>query len=67
MAATFVLWCALHLAIGVVMLLFCTVASARGRLQARFDNDIQIVTLYGHFLAFTVLVSILVLAMRSAS
>ncbi len=67
MAATFVLWCAIHLAIGFVMLLFCAVASLRGRLDAVHDGDIRIVQLYWHFLAFTLVVSVLVLLARSAS
>ncbi|MFA7506081.1 MAG: cytochrome c oxidase subunit I [Burkholderiaceae bacterium] len=67
MAATFVLWCSAHLAIGIVMLLFCLVASLRGRLDAKHDGDIRIVLLYWHFLAFTLLVSGLVLAARGAS
>jgi cytochrome c oxidase subunit I+III len=67
MAATFVLWCVIHLAIGFVMLLFCAVASLRGRLDAIHDGDLRIVQLFWHFLAFTVFVSVLVLLARTAS
>lgn len=67
MAATFVLWCAIHLAVGFVMLVFCAFASLRGRLDAIHDGDIRIVQLFWHFLAFTLLVSVLVLLARTTT
>jgi len=55
-----VIWCALHAAVGIVMLGFCIVARAAGRLTAERDIDLQNVTLYWHFVALTVAITALV-------
>ncbi len=57
-----VLWVLTHVAIGVVMQLFCLAARVAGRLTGRFDIHIQNVGLYWHFLAVTVVVTVAVLA-----
>ncbi len=57
-----VAWTALHALVGIVMLAFCIVARARGRLTARHDLDIHNVTLYWHFVALTVAITALVVA-----
>lgn len=67
MAATFALWCVIHLALGFVMLLYCAFGILRGHLDSAHDGDLRIVQLFWHFLAFTLLVSVLVLLARTAS
>ena len=57
-----VIWCALHAAVGIIMLAFCIVARAAGRLTANRDIDLSNVTLYWHFVALTVAVTALVVA-----
>jgi cytochrome c oxidase subunit I+III len=57
-----VIWCALHAAVGIIMLAFCIVARAAGRLTATRDLDLCNVTLYWHFVALTVAVTALVVA-----
>jgi cytochrome c oxidase subunit I+III len=57
-----VAWTALHAFVGILMLAFCIAARARGRLTAQRDLDIHNVTLYWHFVAFTVAVTALVVA-----
>ena len=56
-----VLWVLVHAAIGVLMQGFCVAARAAGRMTARYDIDIHNVTLYWHFVAITVAVTVLVL------
>ena len=56
-----VLWTLVHAGIGVVMHGFCIAARAAGRLTARYDIHIQNVTLYWHFTAVTIAVTVLVL------
>jgi cytochrome c oxidase subunit I+III len=67
MAATFALWSVIHLAIGFVMVLYCAMAIRRNRLDAVHDGDLRIVQLFWHFLAFTLLASVLVLLARTAA
>jgi cytochrome c oxidase subunit I+III len=57
-----VIWCALHAVAGIIMLAFCIVARAAGRLTADRDLDLCNVTLYWHFVALTVAVTALVVA-----
>ncbi len=59
---TLVLWTALHVALGIIMQLYCMAGSFAGRLSAKYDIDIQNVTLYWHFLLVTVLITVLVIA-----
>ena len=58
----FVLWMLVHIALGVVMQLYCLARAAAGKLTARYDIDIVNVTLYWHFVAITVAVSVAVIA-----
>jgi cytochrome c oxidase subunit I+III len=53
-----VLWTVVHLAVGLVMLLYCVARRMAGRVTARYDIDICNVTLYWHFLAITVVLTV---------
>jgi cytochrome c oxidase subunit I+III len=55
-------WTALHIVLGVVMQLYCVARRAAGYLSARHDIDIWNVTLYWHFTAITVLITVAVIA-----
>jgi cytochrome c oxidase subunit I+III len=55
-------WNALHSVVGIIMLSFCIIARARGRLTARRDLDLHNVTLYWHFVALMVAITALVVA-----
>ncbi|WP_374679633.1 cytochrome c oxidase subunit I [Hydrocarboniphaga effusa] len=57
-----VIWAGVHIAIGLVMLLYCIARRAAGRMTARYDIDIHNVTLYWHFLAITIFVTVAVIA-----
>jgi cytochrome c oxidase subunit I+III len=57
-----VLWATLHVALGVLMGLYCGARSVAAKLTALWDIDIHVVTLYWHFLAFTVALTVAVLA-----
>ncbi len=52
-------WTALHALVGVIMLLFCIAGLFSGRLSKHFTADLHNVTLYWHFLFFTLLVTLL--------
>ena len=47
------IWAAIHVAIGIVMLVYCLARSLAGRLTQRHDIDIQNVALYWHFALIT--------------
>lgn len=55
-------WTALHAALGALMLLYATARRAAGRMTARRDIDIANVSLYWHFAALTVVVTVAVVA-----
>jgi cytochrome c oxidase subunit I+III len=55
-------WTALHVAIGIVMQLYCLARRAAGRMTARYNADITNATLYWHFLALTVAITVGVIA-----
>ncbi|GAB2625682.1 cytochrome c oxidase subunit I [Novilysobacter erysipheiresistens] len=55
-------WTAAHIAAGVVMQLYCIARRAAGRMTAEHDIDIRNVTLYWHFVAITVLVTVATIA-----
>jgi len=55
-------WAALHVASGVIMQLYCIARRVAGRMNAVHDIDIQNVTLYWHFVAITVVVTVAVIA-----
>ncbi|KFI22599.1 cytochrome c oxidase subunit I [Nitrosococcus oceani] len=57
-----VLWTLVHVAIGVIMQLYCMARRWAGKLSARHDIDIINVRLYWHFMAITALVTIAVIA-----
>ena len=56
------IWSALHLAIGVLMQLYCIARRLAGRLTARYDMDIVNVALYWHFTIVTVAITIAIAA-----
>jgi cytochrome c oxidase subunit I+III len=56
------LWTVLHVAVGIIVLLYCAARRAAGHLTARYDIDLQNSVLYWHFTLLTVLVTVLVLA-----
>ena len=58
-----VLWTAAHVALGLVMQLYCVARAAAGRLTPEHDIDLVNVGLYWHFLALTVLVTVGVIAL----
>jgi len=53
-----VLWTALHVALGILMQLYCLARSFAGLLTSRYDIDIHNVVLYWHFVAITVAVTV---------
>lgn len=55
-------WVVLHVAIGVVMNLYCLARRLAGRMTARHAGDVGNVALYWHFLALTVFVVVAVIA-----
>jgi cytochrome c oxidase subunit I+III len=56
------IWTALHVAVGVIMQLYCLARRWAGRMTAQCDIDIRNVVLYWHFLAFTAAVTVAVCA-----
>jgi cytochrome c oxidase subunit I+III len=57
-----VLWTAVQVVAGVIMQLYCAARRLAGRMTARYDIDINNVTLYWHFTVFTVAVTVAVIA-----
>jgi len=57
-----VLWTALHVALGILMQLYCMARSFAGRLTRQYDIDIHNVVLYWHFVAITAAVTVAVIA-----
>jgi cytochrome c oxidase subunit I+III len=55
-------WTALHVAVGVVMQLYCFARRWAGRMSARHDIDIWNTTLYWHFVALMTVVTVVVIA-----
>jgi cytochrome c oxidase subunit I+III len=58
-----VIWTALHIVVGVIMQLYCIARRSAGRMTARHNIDISNVTLYWHFVAITVTVTVAVVAL----
>jgi cytochrome c oxidase subunit I+III len=56
------LWTVVHVAVGLVMLAYCALRRAEGRMTARHDIDVHNVVLYWHFTVLTALVTALVVA-----
>jgi cytochrome c oxidase subunit I+III len=59
---TLVIWTAAHAALGMIMHAYCAARRLAGRMTARHDQDIVNVTLYWHFVAFTAVVTVAVIA-----
>jgi cytochrome c oxidase subunit I+III len=57
-----VVWSAAHVAAGLIMHLYCVARRLAGRMTARHDQDIVNVTVYWHFVAVTVLITVAVIA-----
>ncbi len=57
-----VVWTAVHIAVGVIMQLYCIARRAAGRMTAEHDIDIHNVVLYWHFVAITVVVTVATIA-----
>jgi cytochrome c oxidase subunit I+III len=57
-----VVWTAAHVGVGIVMHLYSAARRAAGRMTAQHDQDIVNVTLYWHFVAVTVFITVLVIA-----
>jgi cytochrome c oxidase subunit I+III len=57
-----VIWTALHLAVGLLMLLYCLARRAAGRMTARYDIDIQNLALFWHFVVITAVITVGVIA-----
>ena len=56
------IWVAIHAVTGFLMQAFCLAGRAAGRLTARYDIDIWNVTLFWHFTAVTVVITVAVIA-----
>jgi cytochrome c oxidase subunit I+III len=57
-----VLWTVFHIAIGIIMQLYCVARRVAGRMTARHDIEITNVALYWHFTVFTVVITVAVIA-----
>jgi cytochrome c oxidase subunit I+III len=57
-----VIWSAAHVAAGAIMHVYCVARRMAGRMTARHDQDIVNVTLYWHFVAATVGLTVAVVA-----
>jgi cytochrome c oxidase subunit I+III len=57
-----VAWTAFHVAVGVLMQIYCLARRWAGRMTARHDIDIRNVALYWHFLGLTVVLTVGVIA-----
>jgi cytochrome c oxidase subunit I+III len=57
-----VIWTALHVAIGVIIQLYCVARRVAGRMTARYDLEITNVVLYWHFTTFAAVVTATVTA-----
>ena len=57
-----VIWTVLHVALGLIMQLYCVARRLAGRMTARYDIDIANVALYWHFALLTALVTVAVIA-----
>ena len=56
------IWSAFHVAVGIVMQLYCIARRYAGRMTSRYDIDISNVALYWHFVAITVATSVVLMA-----
>lgn len=56
-----VIWTAAHVAVGLIMQLYCVARRLAGRMTARYDMEISNVALYWHYLVVTVLITVAVI------
>ena len=56
------IWSAAHVVVGMIMHLYCVARRWAGRMTAQHDQDIVNVTLYWHFVAITVFITVAVIA-----
>ena len=57
-----VLWTVVHVALGLIMQLYCMARRMAGRMTSQHDIDIANVTLYWHFMALTAAITVAVIA-----
>jgi cytochrome c oxidase subunit I+III len=57
-----VIWTAFHVAVGLLMYLYCIMRRLAGRMTARYDIDICNVALYWHFVIVTVVITVAVIS-----
>lgn len=57
-----VIWTAAHVVVGLIMQLYCVARRLAGRMTSRYNIDIANVTLYWHFVAITVVITVGVIA-----
>jgi cytochrome c oxidase subunit I+III len=57
-----VIWTVVHVAVGLIMQLYCMARRLAGRMTAHYDIDITNVVLYWHFSAITAVVTVAVIA-----
>jgi len=55
------IWAAFHVIVGAVMLLYCIARRMAQRLTSKHDIDIWNVTLYWHFVAVTIVITVAVI------
>jgi cytochrome c oxidase subunit I+III len=59
---TLIVWSAAHVGVGIIMHAYCAARRLAGRMDAQHDQDIVNAALYWHFVAFTVFVTVAVVA-----
>jgi cytochrome c oxidase subunit I+III len=57
-----VIWTASHAVLGIIMQVYCAARRIAGRMTAQHDQDIVNATLFWHFVAFTAVVTVAVVA-----
>ena len=56
------IWAAFHVAVGIIMQLYCVARRLAARMTARHDIEITNTALYWHFVAMTVVITVAVIA-----
>jgi len=57
-----VIWTVFQIAVGMIMQLYCLARRLAGRMTARYDIDISTIAVYWHFTAFTLVITVAVIA-----
>ncbi len=57
-----VIWTVLHVLVGGMLQLYCAARRIAGKMSGRYDIDVCNVTLYWHFIALTVFITVAVIA-----